>query len=193
MTARRRRRKEWQKEEEVLIWNCKSLNGAGGAQQLASTREPENHLHTKNQQPTSQNSAWSRQEEDSLDQRLVWGSSIRQECSQRRRESATKGETVRGEQNNQAICHGRAWAHNQERFPNNHLVAAATSNPPVPSLQPVAGGDKRNNNKEAKQSTVNKCFCLKIGITFWFRKEERESQMKLLLLITLYSLRRCSN
>ena len=60
----------------------------------------------------------------------------------------------------------------EERFPNNHLVAAATSNPPIPLLQPVAGGDKRSNNKEAKQSTVNKCFVSKSELPFDSEKKK---------------------
>ena len=82
-----------------------------------------------------------------------------------------KGETVQGGRNNQAVCHKRAWAHNQERSPTINLVVVAMSNPPIPSLQPSAGGTQINRSKkESKQQSNSKfsskmdCLGLKMGM-----------------------------
>ena len=98
-----------------------------------------------------------------------------------------------GKQNNQAICHRKSLGSWPGKIPHNHLVVAATSNPPIPSLQPVAGGDQKKQQQQRKASNSQQVFLSsKIELPFdWKRKEDDE--LSVTVVANLLSLTHCSN
>ena len=71
--------------------------------------------------------------------------------------------------------HGKR--HDQKgKIPHNCLVVVATSNLPIPSLQPVAGGDQKKQQQQRKASNSQQVFLSSnIESPFdWKRKEDDE-------------------
>ena len=80
-----------------------------------------------------------------------------------------------GNTNNQAICHGRAWAHNQERFPQSPWCSGSKqSSRPLTAACGRRGWKKQQQQQEKSNQQSTSVFVLKLEITFCSKCTKKE-------------------